>query len=365
MSIDLRPAFPLSFAAFPQILGALGYLAALIGAIWLVLRRSDALGLLGLCLLFPLFLFVSEFAVVWVQDPLVLYRSYLWALGVPGLVALPLIGLPPKVIYPVGVLLALVFGGLAIERSMSFRNDLTAWSDAVDKVDPHANANAVGRWRPYVNRWAYYLERELPDYAYDDFARAESLGETFGSARFDMGMSQQLMKKYPDALASFAKAEAMGFTEPALYFQRGESLQALGRFSEAFDSYSIALGKSQDPKVGSFVRMRRAEAATAAGKYDAAVAEFNLLLKDNPNDQRLMMDLGMAYVGKDDSTAALAVFDRLLAVRPTAVAYYGRGLAYVVGSEKAKGLQDLDRAATLDPRNSLYANMRAKIAAQK
>jgi len=259
----------------------------------------------------------------------------------------------------------LLFGGLALDRAMSFKSELTVWSDAIEKVDRNASPSAVGRWRPYINRGAYYLDREMPDYAYEDFSHAEALGEPYGSSRFNMGVSQQLMKKHQDALASFAKAEARGFTEADLYFHRGESLQALGRFAEALDSYSIALGKPHDPKEAGFMRMRRAEAATAAEKYDAAIADFNLLLKERPNDQRLLMGLGMAYIGKDDSVAALAVFDKLLAARPTAAAYYGRGLAYVVATDKKKAMEDLDRAVSLDPRNPMYANMRAKIAAQK
>jgi tetratricopeptide (TPR) repeat protein len=365
MSIDLRPPFPLSLGSIPHLLGALGFLALLVGAAWLLLRGANMLAFLGLCLLFPLLLFFSEFVTVWVQDPFVLYRSYLWALPLPGLVALALLGLKPKMIYPIGVLLALLFAGLALDRAMSFKSELSVWSDAIEKVDRNANPSAVGRWRPYINRGAYYLDREMPDYAYEDFSQAEALGEPYGSSRFNMGVSQQLMKKHQDALASFAKAEAMGFTEALLYYHRGESLRALGRFAQAYDSYSIALAKSPDPKLASHMRMRRAEAATAAQKYDAAVADFNLLLKDSPNDQELMMGLGMAYVGKSDSAAALVVFDRLLAVRPTAAAHYGRGLAYVVASDRKKAMEDLDRAVSLDPGNPLYANMRAKIAAQK
>ena len=365
MSIDLRPSFPLSLASFPEVLGALGFLALLFGAAWLLLRGPAMLAFLGLCLLFPLLLFFSEFVTVWVQDPFVLYRSYLWALPLPALVALPLMGLKPKVIYPIGVLLGLLFAGLALERSLSLKSELTVWSDAVDKVDLQAKPSAVGRWRPYINRGAYYLEREMADYAYEDFARAEALGEPYGSSRFNMGVSQQLMKKHPDALASFAKAEAMGFTEPALYYHRGESLQALGRFADAYDSYSIALGKPGDPKVASHVRLRRAEAAVPARKYDGAIADFNLLLKERPGDTRLLMGLGMAYIAKEDSKAALAIFNGMLATRPTAAAYYGRGLAYVVGSEKTKALADLDQAAALEPKNPLYTSMRAKIAAQK
>lgn len=365
MSIDLRPAFPLTFGAFPQVLGAIGFLAVLAGSSWLLLRRSNILALLGLCLLIPSLLYFTEFAIVWVQDPFVLYRSYLWALAVPGLVAIPLIGCKPKVIYPIGVMLAVLFAGLAVERTLSLKDELTVWSDAVSKVDLRASPNAVGRWRPYINRGAYYLDRELPDYAYSDFANAVALGEPYGSAVFNMGVSQQLMKRHAEALASFAKAESMGFVEPGLYYQRAESLQALGRVAEAYDSYSLALAKRHDPELGKHMRARRAEAAVVAKKYDSAIDDFNLLLRTTPGDQQLMMGLGMAYVAKDDSRAALAVFNSMLAARATAPGYYGRGLAYVVGSEKAQGLKDLDQAIALDPRNAMYQNMRDRIAAQK
>lgn len=365
MSIDLRPAFPLSLGTFPQLLGALAFIALFFGSVWLLLRRSNLLGFLGLCLLLPILLFLSEFVIVWVQDPFVLYRSYLWAVALPGLIAIPLIGLKPKVIYPVGVMLALLFSALALERTWSLKNDFTVWSDAADKVDLRAKPNAVGRWRPYINRGAYYLDRELADYAYADFTRADVLGEPYGSARFNMGVSQQLVKKHAEALASFASSEAKGFAEPALYYHRGESLLALGRAAEAYASFSTALDKRPTPALGNQIRLRRAEAAVLAQKYDSAIADYNVLLKEKPGDQQLTMGLGMAHIGKEDSRAALSIFNNLLAARITAAAYYGRGLAYVVGADKTKGLQDLDQAIALEPRNPLYQSMRARIAARK
>lgn len=45
-----------------------------------------------------------------------LYRSYLWAVAVPGLIAIALTGFKPRTIYTAGIVLALVFGALALER---------------------------------------------------------------------------------------------------------------------------------------------------------------------------------------------------------------------------------------------------------
>jgi tetratricopeptide (TPR) repeat protein len=366
MSIDLRPAFPLAFASAPELAGTLGYLLLLVGATWLLLRGTSVnASFLGLCLLFPTLLFLSEFVTVWVQDPFVLYRSYLWALPIPGLAMLAFTGLKPRVIYPIGVLIAVLFAGLAAERCLSLKSDLTVWSDAIDKVNLQAKPNAVGRWRPFINRGAYYLDRELADYAYEDFARAEALGEPYGSARFNMGVSQQLMKKHQEALVSFTKAEAMGFKEGALYYHRGESLQALGKFAEAYDSYSTSLVTAADPKSARLMHLRRAEAAVASQQYDTALTEFQLLLKQEPSDTRVLMGIGMAYVGKEDANSALEIFNAMLSNRPTANAYYGRALAYAVGRDKPKALQDLDQSIALEPRNSLYRDMRARIAAQQ
>ena len=364
MSIDLRPGFPLSLWAFPQAAGVMGFAALVAASAWLLHRRSRQLSLLGLCLLCPALLYFSEFVTVWVQDPLVLYRSYLWALTLPGIVALALIGWRAQTIYQVGVVLGLLFTGLAVERSISFKDEFSVWSDAADKVDMDAGANAVGRWRPFMNRGAYHLDRESTALAYEDFTRAVALGEPQGSARFNMGMSLSLMKKHPQALESFAHAETLGFTEPALYYQRGETLFALGRFKEAFDSYSFALSGQQHAQFAQHIRMRRAEAGVAAQKYELAISDFTALLEDKPDDDRLLESLGMAYIGKGDAVAALAIFDRLVARRPTATAYYGRAMARFVAADKLAGLRDLEHALVLEPNNPLYKNLRAQIAGQ-
>ncbi|HVR51760.1 MAG TPA: tetratricopeptide repeat protein [Pseudorhodoferax sp.] len=365
MSIDLRPPFPLSYASFPHVLGGIGFIATLLASAWLVLRRSDLLGVLGLCLLCPLLLFVSEFATVWVQDPFVLYRSYFWAMAVPGLVALPLIGFKPKYIYPIGVVLGMLFGALALERVWSLRDEPSVWSDAVEKVERQTQASAVGRWRPYLNRGAYYLQEERAELAYADFARANVLGEPAGSAFFNMGATLQLLKKHEAALAQMAQALARGFDEPQLYFQRGESQYALGRFADAYASFDQSLrgAKPLPLPLQDVARLRRAESAIPVGQYDQAVTDLETLLAKKPGDQALLLRLGMAQVGRKDTQAALAIFDRMLAVRPSGGAHYGRAVAHMTAGDNAMALVELDRAIALEPNNAAYRNVRAQLVA--
>lgn len=365
MSIDLRPPFPLSLGAVPHVFGAVGFVLALVGSVWLVLRRSDLLGLLGLCLLFPLLLFCSEFATVWVQDPFVLYRSYLWAIAVPGLVAMPFIGFKPKHIYPVGVVLGMLFAALALERVTTLRDEPSVWSDAIEKVERQTSPSAVGRWRAYLNRGAYYLGRERLDDAYADFTRASALGEPGGVAQFNMATVLQLQKKHDAALAQMAVAEQRGYVEPQLYFGRGQSQYALARFADAFASFDKALAGpvSLEPAVRDLARQRRAESAIPLQKFDVAIGDLQELLKNRPGDQALQLRLGLAQLGRKDLEAARATFDGMLAVRPSAGAHYGRAMVLLQGGDRTVALAELDRAIALEPGNPAYRNVRAQLAA--
>ena len=371
MSVDMRPAFPLSYLAFPQVLGIVGYVGLWIAALWAVLRRRGALSLAGVALMFPLLLYATEFATVWVQDPFVLYRSYLWAVAVPVLVAIVLTGFQPKTIYVIGCAIGLVFTVLAFERVQSLRDDHTAWGDAAEKIDLKAPASAVGRWRPFLNLGAYHLDRGSLGEAQRSFATAEALGSLHGSARFNQGVALQQQKKHAQALTTFAEAEKQGFSGQSLHYHRGESAFALGQFALAFDSFSQGLtsaaegvtGKEMD-RMREAMRMRRAEAAIGAGRYDDAIGDFNALLKASPQNRRLALGLGMALVGKGDTQAAIAQFDQIITSTPNAAAaYYGRAMAHNTAKRRDDSLKDLDRAIALDPRNAQYQQVRAQLAA--
>jgi tetratricopeptide (TPR) repeat protein len=361
MSIDMRPEFPLSFWGWPQTAGLAAYLAVLVGGALLVLRRSDPLGLAGLCLLFPGVLFATEFAIVWVQDPFVLYRSYLWALTVPTLVALLLIGLPRNILYAGGVALACLFGGLAFERLLSLRDAQTAWADAAEKIDLRAAPSAVGRWRPALNLGAEYLERGAYETALRHLSQAEALGEPLGSARMNMAVGLQQLKQHPRALEELAKAEAKGFTEASLFYHRGESQYALGRYADAYASFGTALSKPQDAAARQHTRLRRAEAAVAAKDFDAAIGDYRALMAAKPEEARYLVGLSMALVGKQDIAAAREILDPLIEKHPIGPAYFARALASYFSGDLAASRKDVESALRAEPKNVQYLGLRDRV----
>ncbi|MBY0454655.1 MAG: tetratricopeptide repeat protein [Burkholderiaceae bacterium] len=365
MSIDLRPVFPLSLASFPHIVGGIGYLALLAAAVWFFLRGRGALSFAALCLLFPLLLFFTEFATVWVQDPFVLYRSYLWAIALPGLVAVVLTGFAPRTIYVLGAILMVLCSMLALERNVSLRDGFTAWGDAAEKIDLKAPPNAVGRWQAFLNLGGYHVESGSLVQARKALTTAQALGENHGYAMFNMGLVSQHEKNHTEALAWFARSEAQGFAPALLHYHRGESLFALGQFAPAYQSLSQSLPPLAEPVAPTELakyRTLRAEAALAVQQYDVALEDFKLLLKDAPRSSRLLLGWGLAEVGRGNPEAALAIFNPLIAQEPSAKAYYGRAMAHLKAGNKAASLKDLDQTIALEPGNPSYPQIRAQIA---
>jgi tetratricopeptide (TPR) repeat protein len=361
MSIDLRPAFPLGFLSW-QMLGAIAYVTLLLAGLWLVWRRSNIWGLLGLCLLIPSLMFTTEFATVWLQDPLVLYRSYLWSMGVPVLLALLLVwlagaGVLNGLVLTVGVGVAAALAGLSFERINSLQTPSTAWQDASAKIQQSAPANAVGRWRPFLNLGAEAMEKGDYNEAIRQFNQAEALGEPMGSARFNIGVSLQQLKQHPAALEQLAAAQAKGFAEAALFYHQGESHFAQRQFQQAYDSFSQALQRKQDPEAEQFTRLRQAEAAVGSNNFDAAVISYKTLIQQSPKNQRFQVGLAMAHIGKKDFVTAMGILNPAIAQRPTSAAHYARALAYFSMGDRAASKQDLDLAIRAEPNNPVYRQL--------
>ena len=357
MSIDLRPAFPLSLLSV-QGAGALVWLALLVGAGLLAMQRRDQWSLVGLGLVIPVLLFLTEFATVWLQDPFVLYRSYLWSIGLPLLLAVSLVSLGGRKAMVLALLLVAVLAGLSAERLSSLQSPSSVWRDAADKIDRQASANAVGRWRPFLNLASEAQERGLFDEALRLAAQAEALGEPMGSARFNMGVSLHQLRKYDEAVGNFSAAEAKGFTEAGLYYQRGEALFALGRFAPAADSFSTALQHKQVAEAERFTRLRLAEAATGAQQWDRAVSTYRQLTLQAPDKPRYQIGLAMAYVGAGSFDAALQILDAMIATRPSGQAYYARALLRMRQGQKAASQQDLQQALALEPNNPQFHGLK-------
>jgi Tfp pilus assembly protein PilF len=271
MAIDIRVPFPGSLADPVYLAALLAWLAWPLAGMWLLLKRGRA-GIAGLAVLFPWLLAATEMAVVRVQEPFVLYRSYLWMSAPLALIPLLAGAFAPRVAIAAALVACLAFVPLARDRLDSLSSTLKAWEDAVRKL-PESDAPLVER--VYVGRGLAYLdERRMADAAADfaralainpklpeaylaratvylrtgrpadaeaDLDRAISLEPRYGGAHHKRCLVRLSVGRIAEALADCEKAEALTQFNHELFINLGVIYRQLGRRAEAEDRYLRAL----------------------------------------------------------------------------------------------------------------------------
>jgi tetratricopeptide (TPR) repeat protein len=360
MSINMRPAFPVTWLSFPQVLGIAGYLAAVAGGFYLVVKHRDWRALVGISILLPALLFATEFATVWVQDPFVIYRSYLWAIGVPGLVFFFVHGPSLRASIAIALALASLLGWQSFDRVLSLSTPERAFTDAIAKLpdDPRA----VGRWFPYLNRGNAYFDRDQTQLAMKDFEASSALGDQ-GIGTFNIGSILLGSGKPQLAIQAFDQAERQGYRLYNLPFQRGMALVALGRLEPAYAQFEAALAASPDPAVRELALLNAGRTALQIGKREEAVRHLEQLLVLAPKHKEGRYLLAMAWITGKEFERALPLLDAMLAEEPNGSAFLARAVAHHGLKRKPQALSDIESAIRIGPDNPVLRDWAAKIRA--
>ena len=240
MSIDMREPFAVSYWGW-RTLSLLCFIGYFCVAVWLLLKQGRR-GLLGLAMLFPWLLFLTEVSTVRAQEPFVLYRSYLW---MPGLmIALPLLfaGLAPKRAYLLLGILAILLIPLSLNRLHSFSSGLLLWNDAEKLVrDKH---DMPGVERIYAIRANEFVLLERYSEAVEDFTTAIKVYPRYDFLYCDRATAKYMLGKYQAALMDYNRALSLNVDNPICYTGRAQAQLALGNFAAARLDFekSCALG---------------------------------------------------------------------------------------------------------------------------
>ena len=360
MSINLRPPFPLTWLTFPQVLGIVAYGAAVLAGFLLVIRNRDWRALLGIGILVPALLFGTEFVTVWVQDPFVLYRSYLWAIGVPALVFLLFHGMPTRTLAIVSLAIGAALVWQASNRVFSLATPERAWSDAIAKLPD--DARSVGRWFPYLNRGTEYVEANQLALALRDFEVSSRLGD-LGMGAFNKGAVLSTTGKPLEALAAFDEAERQGYNLYNLPAQRAQALLAAGRVAEAHAQLQAAAAKNPPSPTRELVQLQLGRTALQLGKPQESIAALEPLVKEQPRNKEALLTLAMAYSSTRDYARAAPLAERLVREGGGGMGHYARAIAYYGLKRKAEAVADIDAAVRLLPDNANLREWQAKIRA--
>jgi tetratricopeptide (TPR) repeat protein len=199
MAVDMRVPLVPSLSAWQGWLGAAGF--ALYGFIGVrLLLRGGIKGLIGLALLYPWLQFVLEFTSVRVQEPFVLYRSYLWLPGM--LLIIPILlnnSLGKRTWMVMGVILILL-ASAATNRLWVFADNYRLWNDAARLL---TNEHEAGADRIYFNLGQAEAASGKREEAIADFKRALAISPQYAPVHFELGWLYAVSGRYEEAMVEF------------------------------------------------------------------------------------------------------------------------------------------------------------------
>ncbi len=296
MSIDPRPAFPAQLLSWPHTAGFIAWLAW-VGFAVMQLRNGGARGLLGFVMLFPWLLALTEMSTVRVQEPMVLYRSYLWMCMLPALLPLLLARAPFRWACMGIVLVCVLLVAPMQNRLGTFASGLALWDDAV-RHNQGSTAPLVER--SYHNRGFYYLQGRQYSQSLADFSKAIEINPLDANAWMGRG---------------------------TLYTRTGSHDQAISNLNRAIEidpRYAEAYAKR------CFVRMMQGNPPAALHDCEKAVAL-------DPRHRDALTNRGVVYAALGRTDDAAASYRRALDVDATNPdAHYNYGVLYVVQQRMAE-----------------------------
>lgn len=251
MSIDIRVPFVTTFWIWPQ---TLGFVAFILYPIFssILLWRGGRLGMLGFALLAPWLLFATEISTVRIQEPFVLYRSYLWA--VPAFASFPLIfgRMQKRSAGIVLLLIAILMYPLAYDRLRTFSHPFILWDDAARLME--GKSGLPGLERIYLKYGNQLRKADLSEMAVTELTKAIQIRKNFIYAYNERGQAYLDLKRYKEALSDFNQTIVIIYNNgkpypgqqlaikilAEAYMGRGSSLEFFKQKEAALQSFQSA-----------------------------------------------------------------------------------------------------------------------------
>lgn len=246
LSIDIRPDFS-HLSNYPWITVGPLFMVCLVGLVAFLLwspRVRPAFKLIAYGLLWALGLFLIELSSVRFQEPIVLYRSYLWAPGFLLAIAGVLCLIPARVVWVVCSLVILACIPLSWQGLNTFSNELLLWQEAAFKLP---NPTTPGAIRIHYNLGVFHSRAGQMNEALEDFEwviRQDPLSFRGYWGRSTVRAAKNELLPAADDLEKVIKLKPdFGIA----YYQYGLVLMAIGRTKDG----ESALKKSKALRVPS------------------------------------------------------------------------------------------------------------------
>ena len=161
---------------------------------------------------------------------------------------------------------------------------------------------------------AYYNKKKF-EIAEQKYLKALLLKPTYSEVRNNLGVDYLEMRRWDDAIYQFkmvtddifySNQEAANINLGLAYFGKGDYPKALSQLRSVVASYP------RDPRG----RLGLGRVYFAMDKVDLAIEEYKRALESNRDYANAHYNLGLAYLKKNESHAAMAAFQEVLRIAP-------------------------------------------------
>ena len=236
MSIDMRESFSVSASAWQNWIGGIAFvLYGVLGTKWLL--RGGLIGMAGFAMLYPWLQFWVEMVGIRVQEPFVLYRSYLWMPGMMLFFPLLLAKLSERKSLLTVISLVIVLVPLTWGRLWVFADQYRLWNEAAILLK---NERELGADRIFYNRGQAEMAQKKWEAASLDFKRSADISPQLEPIHYALGWAYFNLGRLDDALAQFDTAITIKPDDDRAYFGKGLTLKRMHRDKESMQQMELS-----------------------------------------------------------------------------------------------------------------------------
>ena len=243
MSIDMREVFAETIFSYRSIFVFIYLSWGMVGAS--LILKGGGRGLIGLSMFVPWTFYFTELAAVRVQEPFVLYRSYLWAAG--AMFALPVLlkNVTKAQACLVVPIVSIFLSILSMERLATLSNQILIWEDAKKLLV--GKEQIKGAERIYYNLGRHLLIANMYSESEKNTKKAIEIDENFAQAHGLLGAVYNATQQWDKAIFEYNISRDINASRnepvsPIYLMGRARAYEGLGNSQLAIRDYFDACG---------------------------------------------------------------------------------------------------------------------------
>lgn len=201
--------------------------------------------------------------------------------------------------------------------------------------------------RAYNGRGVACVSLEQYQQGISDFTQAIKLDPSDSSLYTNRGLAHAGLHQHQQAIDDYTQAIKLNPSGATAYYSRGGAYAALGQYQRAINDYTQAI--RFEPGLAMAYTDRGAAYYSGLKQHKQAIADYSQAIKLDPDFVALVYyNRGLVYANLKQYQKAIGDYTQAIRLEPSlSVAYYNRGITYLLSGVTAKGCRDLNTACSM------------------